>query len=107
MSSGEMNIIANAGDETTIEFDASVLTDLPADWTRDFLIYTVGWVKDGDLNTARGQTVDPLPFHGMTRYPYGQEESYPDDPVHQKYLKKYNTRAVSTQEFRRAMSEIR
>ena len=53
-----MYIIANAGDETTIEFDASTLTDPPEDWTRDFLIYTVGWVKDGDLNTARGQTVD-------------------------------------------------
>ena len=45
-------IIANAGDEVTIEFDATQLPQLPPNWRRDFLIYSEGWVKDGDLNTA-------------------------------------------------------
>jgi hypothetical protein len=103
--SDDKYIIANAGDETTIEFDASILPDLPADWTRDFLIYTVGWVKDGDLNTAFGQTVDPLPFHGMTQYPYDEEESYPTDPGHQEYIRTYNTRKVTTKRFRRAIAD--
>jgi hypothetical protein len=99
----DMYIIKNAGDETTIEFDASSLPVLPVGWTRDFLVHSVGWVKDGDLNTAHGQTVEPLPFHSMSRYPYGAEETYPSDPEHLNYLKEYNTRVVDTEAFTRAL----
>ncbi|MDX2444570.1 MAG: FG-GAP-like repeat-containing protein [Bacteroidales bacterium] len=102
LDSDDKYIIANAGDETTIEFDATNVKDLPFGWKRDFLIYSVGWVKDGDLNTANGQTVGPLPFHGMTKYPY-KNESYPTDKEHQEYLQKYNTRVVTTDEFKRAL----
>ena len=84
----------NAGDEVSIEFDATQLPDIPAGWTRDYLIYTFGWLKDGDLNTAAGQTVEPLPFRGMTQYPYGEDEAYPTDETHQEYLRRYNTRRV-------------
>ena len=87
-------IIMNAGDEVTVEFDASVPHDLPAGWRRDFLIYSTGWLKDADINTASGQTVGPLPFHGMSEYPYGVGESYPTDKDHQNYVKTYNTRKV-------------
>ena len=93
-------IIANAGDETTITFDATKLPELQDGWKRDFLIYSVGWVKDGDLNTALGQTVEPLPFHGMTQYPYGPSEHYPTDPEHQEYQKQYNTREVGTEDYK-------
>jgi len=96
-------IIKNAGDETTIEFSAKGLPEVPEGWKRDFLIHSVGWVKDGDLNTAEGQRVEPLPFHGMTRYPYGPEEAYPSDPEHQNYLRKYNTREINTDAFTRAI----
>jgi hypothetical protein len=99
----DMYVIKNAGDETTIEFDAASLPELPEGWKRDFLVHSVGWVKDGDLNTAHGQTVGPLPFHGMTRYPYGEEEAYPSDPAHQRYLKLYNTRIVDTEAFTRSL----
>lgn len=90
----DMYVIMNAGDEVTVEFDAAGTPDLPDGWTRTFLIYTVGWIKDGDLNTATGQTVEPLPFHAQSRYPYGPEESYPTDEEHQRYLRTYNTRKV-------------
>ncbi len=96
-------IIKNAGDETSISFSAEDLPPLPEGWKRDFLIHSVGWVKDGDLNTATGQTVDPLPFHGMTSYPYGPDESYPSDPEHQEYLREYNTRKVTTEELVNAL----
>ncbi|MBE9512093.1 MAG: hypothetical protein IMY71_14585, partial [Bacteroidetes bacterium] len=107
LHSDDKYIIANAGDETTIEFDASNIKDLPLGWKRDFLIFSVGWVKDGDLNTAKGQFVKPLPFHNMTKYPYGEEESYPTDKDHQKYLKKYNTRVVTNEKYRRAILDIK
>jgi tetratricopeptide (TPR) repeat protein len=103
LESDDMYVIKNAGDETTIEFDATSLPAVPEGWKRDFLVHSVGWVKDGDLNTAFGQTVEPLPFHGMTRYPYGPDESYPSDPEHRSYLEKYNTRKVETGTFTRAL----
>jgi len=97
-------IVKNAGDETSIEFDAESLPKLPKGWKRDFLIHSVGWVKDGDMNTATGQYVLPLPFHDMSCYPYGSDESYPSDKEHQDYLKEYNTRVVTTKNFRMALS---
>lgn len=90
----DMYIISNAGDETTISFDATKLRKVEEGWKRDFLIYSVGWVKDGDLNTAHGQTVDPLPFHGMSQYPYGVEEQYPVDQKHLNFININNTREV-------------
>ena len=62
-----------------------------------------GRIADGDLNTAHGQTVEPLPFHGMSRYPYGADEAYPSDPEHRRYLETYNTRYVGTEAFTRAL----
>ena len=69
-------------------------------WKRDFILYSNGWLKDGDLNTAKGKTVAPLPFAGMTSYPYGDNESYPMTETYQQYMTTYNTRMVSQQAFR-------
>jgi hypothetical protein len=96
-------IISNAGDETSIDFDSRVLPELKKGWKRDFLIHTVGWVKDGDINTALGSTVLPLPFHGMKSYPPSSSDVYPQDAEHQKYLKEYNTRVVTSDDFRNAL----
>ena len=49
-------------------------------------------MKDGDLNTQCSETVEPLPFHGMSRYPYPATEHYPDTPAHREYGRTYNTR---------------
>ncbi len=90
----DMYVVMGPGDETTIEFDASSANSLPRGWKRDFLLYTDGWIKDSDLNTAHGTTVAPLPFHGVKSYPYAPGEAYPTDPEHQRYLREYNTRVV-------------
>ena len=92
--SDDMYIIMAPGDETTVEFDARSAESLPNGWTRDFLLYTDGWIKDSDLNTAFGTTVAPLPFHGMKEYPYAPGESYPTDSAHQRFVREYNTRVV-------------
>jgi hypothetical protein len=91
----DMYVIMGPGDEATIQFDASSATSLPRGWTRDFLLYTDGWIKDSDLNTAFGTTVGPLPFHGVKAYPYRQSEAYPTDAKHQRYLQEYNTRVIT------------
>ena len=90
----DMYVILNAGDEITVEFEASRLPTLKAGWVRDFILYSDGWDKDGDINTLTSQTVEPLPFHGMSAYPYPETEHYPDDEAHQQYQREYNTRRV-------------
>ncbi len=99
-------IIANGGDVVTIDFDATKLPALPKGWKRDFLVYSEGWVKDGDLNTAYGQTVAPLPFHAMRSYPYGSNTFYPTDVEHTQYQRMYNTRKVNTQQFKDALKPV-
>jgi len=84
-------VIFGTGDELSIRF-AGELPAVPAGWRRDYLIYLNGWVKDGDLNTLHGDQVEPLPFHGMSSYPYAAAESYPDDAEHRAFLERYLTR---------------
>lgn len=96
-------VIADGGDELQLSFNARALPALKKGWTRDFLIYSNGWVKDGDLNTDYGQTVAPLPFHHMPSYPYPANLHYPQDPAHRLYMKTYNTRVVRTAAFRNAL----
>lgn len=84
-------VIMGSGDEMLLRFDAS-LPPPPAGWTRDFLLKVDGWAKDRDPNTAFSTTVEPLPFHGMSRYPYPAAEHFPDDAAHEAWRRDYNTR---------------
>ncbi|MDH5399991.1 MAG: hypothetical protein OEX02_17710, partial [Cyclobacteriaceae bacterium] len=84
----------------SLTFDAEGLPALPEGWTRDFIIYSVGWVKDGDLNTAHGNTVGPLPYHGIVSYPYGNNDVYPDEAELKRYHQEYNTRKVTSAGFK-------
>ena len=91
----DMYVILNAGDEMTVEFDATELPPLEEGWERDFILYSDGWDKDGDINTLSSQTVGPLPFHDMSAYPYPDAEKYPETPEHLRYQLEYNTRRVT------------
>ena len=72
---------------------------LPSGWKRDFLLHNVGWDKDNDLNVVTSQAVEPLPFHGMSGYPYRADEQFPETPRHREYLRKYQTRTQQPVEF--------
>ncbi len=85
-------VLMGSGDEIRLRFDARNLPPLPAGWKRDFLLLVDGWAKDADANTAFSQTVLPLPFHGMSSYPYPAGEHYPQDRLHEEYQRQYNTR---------------
>ncbi len=89
--SDDMLVVFGAGDELTLEFDAGG-RPIGEGWERDFLIYNVGWDKDADLNTAFGQSVEPLPFHAMSGYPWASHEAEPDTPPYLEYLRTYQTR---------------
>lgn len=85
-------VIMGSGDEIRMRFHSDGLPRLPTGWKRDFLLLVDGWAKDADANTAFSQTVLPLPFHGMKSYPYPDSQAFPNDQVHQEYLKEYITR---------------
>ncbi|HEX4566967.1 MAG TPA: FG-GAP-like repeat-containing protein [Vicinamibacterales bacterium] len=85
-------VVMGSGDEIALTFPAAGLPPLPRGWTRDFLLLVDGWAKDADPNTAFSQSVEPLPFHAMSAYPYRANEHFPDDPLHRAYLLEYNTR---------------
>ena len=93
-SGDDRYVIANAGDEITLRFSADEFPDLPQGWMRTFLIYSDGWVKDGDLNIATGDRADPLPFRDQTRYPYGPEESYDHVDARRETAETYLTRTI-------------
>jgi hypothetical protein len=63
-------VVFNQGDELAMAFDCGALPPVPEGWRRTYLLHIVGWVKDGDINTVTGSTVNPMPCRGMTAYPY-------------------------------------
>ena len=85
-------VIMGSGDEMRVRWHARGLAPVPEGWTREWLLKVDGWAKDRDANTAFSQTVGPLPFHGMSRYPYPEGEHFPQDEEHREYLRGYNTR---------------
>jgi hypothetical protein len=99
-ASDDRYAVYSSGEEIAVAFDGRRLPALPAGWTRDYVLHADGWLKEGDLNTDTAATIEPLPFHGMSRYPYGPEEYYPVSAEHRAYLREYNTRWVSQRAFR-------
>ncbi len=80
-------VIMGSGDELVLRFDAN-LPPLPPGHQRDFLLKVDGWAKDRDPNTVFSQSVEPLPHHRMTTYPYPPSESHPGGD----WIERYNTR---------------
>jgi tetratricopeptide (TPR) repeat protein len=85
-------VIMGSGDELTLIYDAAALPAPPPGWRRDWLLKVDGWAKDRDANTAFSQSVEPLPFHRMSSYPYPPGEQYPSTPEHDAYRREYISR---------------
>lgn len=85
-------VVMTHGERIELSFDGAALPELAPGWERDYFVYVNGFVKEMNPHTKHLATVRPLPFHGMSNYPYGEDEAYPSDEVHRKYLREYNTR---------------
>jgi len=85
--SDDMYAIIRHGDELTMTFhDATAPTD---GLERTTILKADVFYK----GLATGTSINPLPFHGMSIYPYDPAvEHYPDDAEHQQYLIDFNTR---------------
>lgn len=95
LDTDDVFVISRPGDEVILSFDATKLRPLPAGWTRTFLLYSDGFSKEMDINSASPNGVAPLPFHGMKRYPYAGLEAYPMTEARRALYEKYNTRIVA------------
>jgi hypothetical protein len=82
------------GDELSAEFAVDAFPPLGEGLQRSFLLYADGFGKDMDFHSAHSLTVEPLPFHGMSTYPYPANEHYPQTQANIEYLEEYNTRIV-------------
>jgi hypothetical protein len=92
-SADDKFVIMRQGDEISILFSAD-LPPVPEGMERDYFLFASVWFKVGGLPYVQF-TVDPLPFHAMSCFPYDTEtESYPYDAEHLLYLSEYNTRII-------------
>jgi hypothetical protein len=96
LQSDDMFAICRTGDEISLSFDAKRLGPVPPGWTRTFLLYADGFSKEMDINSASPDQIFPLPFHGMSRYPYKWPEQFPLTAARLRYLEQYNTRVVTS-----------
>ena len=93
----EMYVIGRQGDQILLRFPISNLTPPAPGMEREYFLVTTCFYKDepGAWGFGFKFTVDPLPFRGMSGYPYPATESYPYDLAHLAYLEEYNTREIS------------
>jgi hypothetical protein len=94
-ASDDMFVVSRPGDEIAVAFDARALPPLRAGFARTWLLYSDGYSKEMDVNSASPDAVEPLPFHAMSRYPYAAPEAYPLTAERRAYLERYNTRVVA------------
>ena len=89
-------VIGRQGDEVTLDFPVSNLTAPAPGMVRDYFFFVACWFKDppGGWGYGFTFTVDPLPFMGMSGFPYTTAESYPYTAANLAYLKEYNTRVI-------------
>jgi len=91
-SADDQLVVMAPGDEITVSFDAGKLPPLKPGWKRDFFLYTHGWAKDNEPNTAFATTVLPLPFRKMSNYPPSAQDPAPSGDDYRRYLREYLTR---------------
>ena len=85
-------VIGRQGDEVSLKYPA--MGPVPEGMERDFFVFASVWFKVPGLPYL-GFTVDPLPFHDMSVFPYPPTERYPYDGEHLNYLLEYNTRTIA------------
>ncbi len=87
-SADDEYVIINHGDQMSVSFPYS---QVPGGDVREFYLYSYGYYKP--RQDLYGDSVAPLPFTGMSNYPYRANESYPDDATHDAYLSIWDTRS--------------
>ena len=90
----DMYVVGRQGDSVQLKFTDE--KPVPQGMVRDYFVVASTWFKGEGLLYVP-YTVDALPFHSMTSYPYPSSEGYPSDIAHSRYISEYNTREISAQ----------
>jgi lipoprotein NlpI len=89
----DLFVVSKPGDEIALSFDA--LPPPSPGRERTYLLLGDGFSKEMDINSASPDVVLPLPYHGMSRYPYPESER-PTRLSRRDVLQAgYNTRVVA------------
>ncbi|WGM90597.1 MAG: CARDB domain-containing protein [Candidatus Bathyarchaeum tardum] len=87
-------VIMRQGDQIVLHYSVDDLPEVPEGMERDYFLFASVWFKVDGLFYV-DFTVDPLPFHEMSCFPYDMElESYPYTIENQNYIDEYNTRTI-------------
>ena len=86
-------VISRTGDELVLSFDAPPEPGPGRKLT--FLLFADGYSKEMDINSGSPDAVLPLPFKGMTKYPYAGNERFPMTAEKQRLYDAYTTRVVT------------
>ena len=87
-------VIGRQGDQVSLKFLTTEIGPVPEGMERDYFVFASVWFKVPGLPYL-AFTVEPLPFHAMSAFPYSPTESYPYDAAHLSYLLEYNTRVIT------------
>jgi hypothetical protein len=93
-------VISKTGDELILRFDEPPPPAAGRKYT--FLLYADGYSKEMDINSGSPDVVAPLPFKGMTKYPYDAGERFPmtdgKQGIYDAYTTRLNRRALPSTE---------
>ena len=86
-------VIGMQGDTMHLKFPTTGLPELEDAMERSFFMFIASWFKDPEDNWGFGFdfTVEPLPFQGMSGFPYPDTEHHPDSS----FMDEWNTRVVN------------
>jgi len=90
----DRQVLMAPGDEVRLRFDARRLEPPGEGMTRSFMLVSHAYCKDMDLYTATPQTLEPLPFRGMSRYPYPEGEGIARSDEDRRSLELLQTRLI-------------
>jgi hypothetical protein len=91
-SADDQLVLCGPGEAVTLVFNGTGLPPVRAGWQRSFVLRATGYCKDTAPFTATGGSTLPLPFRGMSRYPYGPEEQPAANAAHGDQAVRWHTR---------------
>jgi Flp pilus assembly protein TadD len=92
-ASDDLFVVSKPGDEVALSFEAPSAPGPGR--ARTLLLVGDGFSKEMDINSASPDVVLPLPYHGMTSYPYAMDEAPLRLRRRAEEASRWNTRAVA------------
>ncbi len=90
----DMFVLMASGDEIAASFEATGLPEPAAGMTRSFVLVSHAYCKDMDFYTGTPNTLAPMPFRGMSRYPYPEHERPAETDEQRRVRETYHTRII-------------